>query len=214
MPRLFCPHTRTTMNHSNNNEKITTTGVTHKSSELRRIHKDKMSSGQGRNGWQWLWQWQEEIGDRDLIPQHFQLFPNVFVLRFYLLYPGLSNMSVYILLLFIHRDGEGSSSEITQSSIKYRIYLAICICSYIVSSDAQPSDPRPRKDVWNFQGIFTEAKGERGVALIALAFSEVGIGLISEIPVFNKNGTLIRPNSRRTRPSGISISQTMEWAGH
>lgn len=30
--------------------------------------------------------------------QHFQLFPNVFVLRFYLLYPGLSNMSGY----FIH----------------------------------------------------------------------------------------------------------------
>lgn len=39
--------------------------------------------------------------------QHFQLFPNVFVLRFYLLYPGLSNMSGYFIHPFCCRRWRG-----------------------------------------------------------------------------------------------------------
>jgi len=51
--------------------------------------------------------------------QHFQLFPNVFVLRFYLLYPGLSNMSGYIIHPMVM--GQGGPSEFRDYAIKYQI---------------------------------------------------------------------------------------------
>lgn len=105
--------------------------------------------------------------------QHFQLFPNVFVLRFYLLYPGLSNMSGYI----IHPTGWGfESSEITQSSIKYRIHLAICISPNLIHLGPSPN-PRPRKDVWNFRRIFTEIEMPALIVLLLGSWFWVNFGI-------------------------------------
>jgi len=53
--------------------------------------------------------------------QHFQLFPNVFVLRFYLLYPGLSNMSGYFIHPFCCRRWRGVALEFRDYAIKYQI---------------------------------------------------------------------------------------------